>query len=65
MTQPFVLFWTLLFAIHSTLVPLELTLARMPNGRALAASLHNVSAGVNAVLAAWRTRRRHGSSPGP
>jgi hypothetical protein len=51
MTQPFVLLWTLIFAIHTLIVPLELTLARMPNGRALVASLHNVSSGVNAIRA--------------
>lgn len=51
MAQPFILLWTLLFAIHTLIAPLELTLARMPNGRALAASLHNVSVGVNAVRA--------------
>jgi hypothetical protein len=49
--QAFSLLWSLLFAIHSILVPLELTLARMPNGHVLAASLHSVGSGVNAVRA--------------
>lgn len=51
MMQMFSLFWTALFAIQSVILPLELTLGLTPSGRALAASLHNVSPGVNAVVA--------------